>query len=84
MVVIRNVFQPEFGKTREAVALVKESLAIQKRALAASTFPRGCSPMSRCTLVLELTMASLRTFENAAPRAFAAVFLRAVVRPAYA
>ena len=30
MIVIRNVFQLEFGKAKEAVALMKEGLAIQK------------------------------------------------------
>ena len=33
MTVIRNVFRLKFGKTRDAVALLKEGLAIQKRAL---------------------------------------------------
>ncbi|HEV2245692.1 MAG TPA: hypothetical protein VGW37_03485 [Terriglobia bacterium] len=32
MIVIRNVFRLKFGKTREAVALMKEGVAIQKRA----------------------------------------------------
>ena len=31
MVVIRNVFQLKFGKAREAVALFKEGIAIQKK-----------------------------------------------------
>ena len=31
MVVIRNVFRLKFGKAREAVALFKEGIAIQKR-----------------------------------------------------
>ena len=31
MVVIRNVFRLKFGKAREAVALFKEGMAIQKR-----------------------------------------------------
>ena len=35
MVVIRNVFRLKFGKAREAVALFKESIAIQKRVGAA-------------------------------------------------
>ena len=30
MVVIRNVFRLKFGKAREAVALFKEGIAIQK------------------------------------------------------
>lgn len=32
MILIRNVFRLKFGKTREALALVKEGVAIQKRA----------------------------------------------------
>ena len=31
MTVLRNVFRLKFGKAREAVALLKEGLAIQKR-----------------------------------------------------
>src|SRR4051812_27855744 len=31
MIIIRNVFQLKFGKAREAVALMKEGLAIQQR-----------------------------------------------------
>ena len=43
MIVIRNVFRLKFGKAREAVALVKEGVAIQKRVdTGASTFPLGC------------------------------------------
>jgi hypothetical protein len=32
MILVRNVFQLKFGKTKEAVALIKEGVAIQKRA----------------------------------------------------
>ena len=38
MIVIRNAAQLKFGKAREAIALMKESLAIQKRALAGTDF----------------------------------------------
>ncbi len=31
MIVVRNVFQLKFGKAREALANMKEGLAIQKR-----------------------------------------------------
>ena len=31
MIVIRNVFQLKFGKAREALAIMKEGVAIQKR-----------------------------------------------------
>jgi len=33
MIVIRNVFQLKYGKAKEAIALMKEGLAIQKSAL---------------------------------------------------
>jgi hypothetical protein len=73
MVVIRNVFQLEFGKTREAVALVKEGMGIQKKALAGIDFStRLLTDVTGpfYTLVLELTVPSLATFEGAAPRLF--------------
>ena len=73
MIVIRNVFQLKFGKAREAVALMKEGLAIQKRVMS------GLEYSSRVltdvtgpfyTLVLELTVPNLSTFESQAPRLF--------------
>jgi hypothetical protein len=73
MIVVRNVFQLKFGKAREAVALMKEGLAIQKRVMS------GLEYSSRVltdvtgpfyTLVLELTVPSLSTFESQAPRLF--------------
>ena len=73
MVVIRNVFQLKFGKAREAVALVKEALAIQKRALAGLDFStRLLTDVTgpNYTLVLELTMLNLATFETNTPRLF--------------
>ena len=73
MVVIRNVFQLKFGKAREAVALVKEALAIQKRALAGLDFStRLLTDVTgpNYTLVLELTMPNLATFETNTPRLF--------------
>ena len=38
MIVIRNVFQLKFGKAREAVALMKEGVAIQKELLAGADY----------------------------------------------
>jgi len=73
MIVIRNVFQLKFGKTREAVALVKEGVAIQKRALAGVDFStRLLTDVTGpfYTLVLELTVPNLATFESVAPRLF--------------
>jgi hypothetical protein len=73
MIVIRNVFQLKFGKAREAVALMKESLAIQKRVMS------GVDYSSRVltdvtgpfyTLVLEITVPSLSAFESSGPRLF--------------
>jgi hypothetical protein len=40
---IRNVFRLKFGKAREAVALFKEGIAIQKRLGLDWTSPLGCS-----------------------------------------
>lgn len=73
MVVIRNVFQLKFGKTREAVALAKESVAIQKRVLAGKDFStRLLTDVTGpfYTLVLELTLPNVATFETNAPRLF--------------
>jgi len=71
MIVIRNVFRLKFGKAREAVALFKEGLAIQKRLVG------GDAPPTRLltdvtgpfyTVVLEITAPSLTAFETDAPR----------------
>ena len=73
MIVIRNVFQLKFGKAREAVALMKEGIAIQKRALAGVDFStRVLTDVTGpfYTLVLELTAPNLATFETYAPRLF--------------
>ena len=73
MIVIRNVFQLKFGKAREAIALMKEGRAIEKRVMS------GLDYSSRVltdvtgpfyTLVLELTVPDLATFESNAPRLF--------------
>jgi hypothetical protein len=74
VVVVRNVFQLKFGKTKEAVALVKEGQAIQARALAGLDFStRILTDVTGpfYTLVLELTVPSLSAFEANAPRLFA-------------
>jgi len=69
MVLIRNVFRLKFGKAREAVALMKEGLAIQKR-LGAPFDSRIMTDVTGpfYTLVLELTVANLATFETEAPK----------------
>ena len=73
MVVIRNVFRLKFGKAREAVALFKEGIAIQKRVGAAGglDFPtRLLTDVTGpfYTVVLELTVPNLAAFEGAAPQ----------------
>ena len=67
MIVVRNVFQLKFGKAKEAVALMKEGVAIQKKALAGVEFStRLLTDVTGpfYTLVLELTVPSLATFES--------------------
>ena len=73
MIVIRNVFQLKFGKAREAVALMKEGMAIQKRVMSGLEYSNRIltdvtGPFY--TLVLELTVPNLATFESNAPRLF--------------
>ena len=71
MIVIRNVFRLKFGKAREAVALFKEGIAIQKRAGAGLDFStRLLTDVTGpfYTVVLELTVPNLTTFEAEAPR----------------
>lgn len=73
MTVIRNVFQLKFGKTKEAVALLREGMAIQKKVLAGVDFStRLLTDVTGpfYTLVLELTVPSLASFETYAPRLF--------------
>jgi len=72
MVVIRNVFQLKFGKAREAVAVVKEGLAIQQRVAASAGMDVKFRLLTDVTgpfytLVLELTIPSLSAFEQSAP-----------------
>jgi hypothetical protein len=74
MILIRNVFQLKYGKAREALALMKEGLAIQKRVLGDVNFStRVLTDVTGrfYTMVLELTVANLATFENHGPRLFA-------------
>jgi NIPSNAP len=69
MILIRNVFRLKFGKAREAVALIKEGAAIQKRA-GANFSTRVLTDLTGpfYTVVLELTVPSLSAFETEAPR----------------
>ena len=69
MIVIRNVFRLKFGKAKEAVALVREGVALQKRA-GANFSQRVLTDLTGpfYTVVLELTVPNLSAFETEAPR----------------
>jgi hypothetical protein len=72
MIVIRNVFRLNFGKAREAVALFKEGIAIQKKVGAAAGIDVAARLLTDLTgpfytVVLELTVPNLGAFEAAAP-----------------
>ena len=71
MVVIRNVFQLKYGKAREALAVMKEGIAIQKR-LAPDASARLLNDLTgrHYTLVLEVTVPSLAAFEGTVPSIF--------------
>src|SRR4029450_5838626 len=73
MIVIRNVFQLKFGKAREAIALLKEGVVIQKRAVTDVEFSsRLLTDVTGpfYTVVLELTLPNLATLESYAPKLF--------------
>ncbi len=70
MIVVRNVFRLKFGKSKEAVALLKEGIAMQRRA--------GVEMKQRLmtdlvgtfyTLVLELTVSNMAELEANMPKA---------------
>ena len=70
MIVVRNVFRQKFGKAKEAVALLREGIAMQRRA--------GVEMKQRImtdlvgtfyTLVLELTVSNMAELEANMPRA---------------
>jgi hypothetical protein len=65
MIVIRNVFQLKFGKAREAVAVMKDGLAIQKR-LGVDVSQRIMTDVTGdfYTLVLELTLPNLSALDG--------------------
>ena len=69
MIVVRNVFRLKFGKAKEAIALLKEGIAIQKRA--------GLDMKQRLmtdlvgtfyTLVLEFTVSNMAELEATMPK----------------
>ena len=65
MIVIRNTFQLKFGKAKEAVALMKEGLAIQKK-LGVDVSQRLMTDLTGpfYTVVLELTLPNLAAVEG--------------------
>jgi hypothetical protein len=65
MIVVRNVFRLKFGKAREAVAAIKEGIAIQKR-LGVDVHQRLSTDLTGpfYTLVLELTLPNLAALET--------------------
>ena len=73
MIVIRNVFRLKFGKAKEAIALMKEGLVIQKRVITGVDFStRVLTDVTGpfYTVVLELTVPNMAAFESYAPRLF--------------
>ena len=72
MILVRNVFQLKFGKAKEAVALLKEGIAIQKRA-GAEMNQRIMTDLvgTFYTLVLELTVPSMSALEANMPKVWA-------------
>ena len=71
MIVVRNVFRLKFGKAREAVALVKDGIAIQKRVGAGLDFStRLLTDVTGpfYTMIWEVTVPNLAAFEAAAPQ----------------
>ena len=74
MIVIRNTFELKFGKAKEALALLKEAIVIQKRVLGSADFSnRILTDVTgrNYIVVLELTVPSLAAFESLAPKLFA-------------
>jgi hypothetical protein len=75
MIVVRNVFRLKFGKAREALANMKEGVAIQKRVIGDSVnfstrlLTDATGPFY--TLVLEITLPNLAALEAAMPKVFA-------------
>jgi hypothetical protein len=69
MILVRNVFRLKFGKAREAAAVLKEGIAIQKRAgvdMSQRLLTDVTGPFY--TLVLELTLPNLAALESVMSR----------------
>jgi hypothetical protein len=69
MIVVRNTFRLKFGKTREALAILKEGMAIQKRA-GVDVSQRLLTDLTGTfyTIVLELTLPNLAALEATMPK----------------
>lgn len=69
MIVIRNTFRLKFGAAREAVAIMKEGLAIQKRS-GIDVSQRLLTDLTGhfYTIVLEMTLPNLSALESMMPK----------------
>src|SRR4029079_14128508 len=69
MIVVRNTFRLKFGAAREALAIMKEGLAIQKQA-GVDVSQRLLTDLSGpfYTLVLEITVQNLAALESIMPK----------------
>jgi hypothetical protein len=69
MMVIRNTFRLKFGKAREAIAIMKDGIAIQKRG-GMDASQRLLTDMTGpfYTVVLELTVPTLAALETMMPK----------------
>jgi hypothetical protein len=72
MIVVRNTFRLQFGKAREALAIMKEGMAIQKRA-GVDVPQRLLTDMTGTfyTIVLELTLPNFAALEATMPKVMA-------------
>jgi hypothetical protein len=69
MIIVRNTFRLKFGKAREALAIMKEGLAIQKRA-GVDVSQRILTDVTGTfyTMTLELTLPNLAALETMMPK----------------
>ena len=69
MIVVRNTFHLKFGKAKEAVAIMKEGIAIQKRA-GVDVHQRLMTDLTGAfyTIVFELTLPNLTALEATLPK----------------
>ena len=81
MIVARNVFQLKFGKAREALAVMKEGLAIQKR-LGSDASYRLLTDLTgpHYTLILEVTVPILPPWKPHCPESLATRTFRRTIK----